>query len=86
MPGKPFAEWPRWYHGPDGQSEIFNSLAEVPYGWVKNKPPEFVPTPPPEAIDRDTIIARLTELGVEINPIWGDAHLKKVLDDRSPPR
>lgn len=25
--------WPAWYYGPQGQSQIFNSPIEVPEGW-----------------------------------------------------
>lgn len=32
-PPHEYVEWPRWFYGPDGQSEIFNSMDEVPEGW-----------------------------------------------------
>lgn len=39
--------WPAWYHGPNGQSEIFDRAEDVPEGWVDH--PSKVP--PPEPID-----------------------------------
>lgn len=28
------SEWPAWYSGPDGQTEIFESAGDVPAGWT----------------------------------------------------
>lgn len=27
------SDWPGWFYGPNGQSAIFKSAAEVPKGW-----------------------------------------------------
>lgn len=78
-------EWPCWFYGPDGHEEIFNSRAEVPSGWTKLKPRVFEPVDPLN-VDEDSVRLELEKLGVVIDPTWGKAHLKKVLDDRSPPR
>jgi hypothetical protein len=31
-----YQEWPRCFYGPNGQCEEFNSLDEVPEGWVEH--------------------------------------------------
>lgn len=79
-------DWPCWFHGPDGHSAIFNSPAEVPAGWTRHRPTQWVEPPPPPVIDEGAVRAKLIELGVEIDPTWGRAHLQKVLNDRSPSR
>lgn len=33
LQARPHQEWPGWYYGPDGQSQIFQSEDEVPEGW-----------------------------------------------------
>jgi hypothetical protein len=78
-------EWPCWFHGPDGHSAVFNSPAEVPTGWTRHKPAQFTAASPLQ-VDEEAVKAKLIELGVEIDPTWGRAHLQKVLNDRSPSR
>lgn len=84
---QPNQEWPAWRYGPSGESAIFQSEEEVPNGWTK-KPgipdPEFVARAP-VALNRDDLVAKLSEIGVEINPTWGNAHMKRIIDgDVSP--
>ena len=74
-------EWPAWYHGPDGHSAIFDSFNEVPAGWVRKRPPLFVPVRP-AVIDEVDVRTKLIELGVAIDPSWGKAQLQKVLDSQ----
>lgn len=76
----PKISWPAWFHAPDGDSAIFHSEEEVPDGWTRQKQSEYE-APQPRAIDKDAVVARLKELGVFIDPRWGAAHLKKVLDE-----
>lgn len=74
-------EWPCWYHGPDGDSKMFNSIQEVPYGWTK-KPQQQYEAPEPKAvIDPDDIIKQLKDRGVKIDPRWGRAKLQEVLNE-----
>lgn len=77
--------WPSWRYSPDGEGRVFNSAAEVPFGWTKRVGQQLEEVAPPE-LNKTELIEQLTALGVEINPIWGTAHLKKVLDDRSTSR
>lgn len=53
-PKGPHVAWPSWRYGPNGESEIFKSAADVPDGW-KDHPrkhkPGYVPEP---AIDSET--------------------------------
>lgn len=79
-----FSGWPSWRYGPEGQAEIFQREEDVPDGWGR-KPgetgPVFVPKPTPPVLDRTVLIDELHRYGVEINPTWGVAHMKKVIDD-----
>ena len=77
--------WPSWRYGPYGESAIFNSEAEVPHGWTK-KPGEIYIAPTNTQLDRDDLIKQLTEQGILIDPTWGRAQMKKVLDDSSTSR
>lgn len=77
--------WPSWRYSPDGEGQIFNSPVEVPHGWTKKIGQQLDSLAPVE-LDKEQLVAALAALGVEINPIWGKAHLKKVLDDCSPSR
>lgn len=77
--------WPAWYHSPNGDSQVFERIQDVPYGWTKSPPVVFEHSDP-LVVDEDVVRQKLTELGVDIDPTWGRAHLQKVLDDRSPSR
>ena len=82
-------DWPAWRFGPKGESAIFQCAADVPDDWKTAYDIEEdrdVPRHPCEEHDPDELRSKLLELGVEVNPIWGTAHLKKVLDDRSTAR
>lgn len=82
---RPVVEWPHWFHSPSGESEIFEKAEDVPFGWTKSRPELYVPVDP-VAVNVEDTIQQLTDLGIEIDPRWGAAHLKKVLDDRSSAR
>lgn len=82
---RPVQEFPGWFHSPDGVSSVFDRAEDVPRGWTNNKT-ETYQAPTVEVPDREHLVWELGKLGVEIDPTWGLAHLKKVLDDRSPPR
>lgn len=79
--------WPSWRYGPDGQEGIFNKPEDVPFGWVKKKLKQFEGAPEVEKLNKDQLIKDLKAKGIAIDPRWGIAHLKKVLDgDVSPTR
>ena len=86
---QPDWRWPSWRYGPGGQSAIFQKEEDVPEGWTK-KPDEapevFEERPVTVALDGDFLRTELKKRGIEINPIWGHAHMKKVLDDSDPTR
>ena len=54
-------DWPAWFNGPDGETQIFNSADEVPAGWtsgaekrtVKGSAPSPAPAPAPAVDDGD---------------------------------
>lgn len=81
-------QWPSWRYGPGGQSAIFQKAEDVPEGWTK-KPDEvaelFIHQPAPPPLNHDELIADLLRMGVNINPQWADAHMKRIIDgDVSP--
>lgn len=77
-----FNGWPSWRYGPDGQGAIFQSEAEVPWGWtVKPGKPELSRQEYTVAIlDRTKLIDELTVMGIDIKPTWGTAHMKRIID------
>ncbi len=52
------SEWPAWFNGPKGETEIFESADDVPTGWtsgaekrtVKGSAPSPAPAPAPTAV------------------------------------
>lgn len=72
--------WPAWRFGPNGESQIFNGPEEVPYGWVSSPGQVFEPVPESPKLDKEDLTRQLEAKGIKINPIWGLAHMKKVLD------
>ena len=77
--------WPDLRYGPNGEEKLFYAAHEVPEGWTTKPDPGYVPPDQPEH-DRDALVAKLQANGIEINPIWGKAHMQKVLDDFSSSR
>jgi hypothetical protein len=76
--------WPDIRYGPSGQIKLFYSPEEVPFGWTSDKPSTHM-SQVDELLDHDELIAKLTEMGVEINHTWGHAHMKRIIDgDVSP--
>lgn len=75
--------WPGWRYGPDGEGAIFQCEADVPPGWTRrpgDQPEPFLPRAV-TAYNREELILQLEAKGIEINPTWGVAHMKKVLDN-----
>lgn len=77
--------WPSWRYGPNGESAVFKQEADVPFGWTRKPGDIYVPNTS-LSVDRDDVVGQLEALNVKIDPTWGKAHLKKVLDDCSPTR
>lgn len=73
-------QWPAWMYGPNGEASVFNSAEEVPFGYTHRPGELFIP-PPPTGLDRDALLAEAEEKGIEVHPAWGNAHLRKVLDN-----
>ena len=85
---RPNRDWPGWRYGPDGEGAIFNRQEDVPEGWTRRPgipEPTFI-RPTTKTLSRGDLIAQLTEHGIEVNPLWGNAHMQKVLNDISPAR
>lgn len=74
--------WPSWWYNPDGEGQVFNSLEEVPDGWTRRQTGQTKKTEsrPTQVLDREELKSKLTEMGVEINPMWGNAHMKRIID------
>lgn len=74
--------WPSWRYGPGGQSAIFQTQEDVPDGWTKKpgEAEEEIIARSPVYYDRLALVAELTQRGISIDPRWGVAHMKKVLD------
>lgn len=75
--------WPSWRYGPNGQSAIFKCEEDVPPGWTKKpgEQPEVFVQREYELLDKGKLWLELEAKGVEIDPTWGVAHMKKVLDN-----
>jgi hypothetical protein len=71
--------WPDLRYGPHGEEKLFYCAEEVPSGWTNKRPIPFIDRPP-VLLDRNELVAKLTELNVDVVPTWGTAHMKKVLD------
>ncbi len=81
--------WPAWFYGPNEQSSIFDKAEDVPEGWTRKRGEvkvDYELHKPAVILDRVELVAKLNEHGVEIHPLWGNAHMKKVLDDISSAR
>ena len=76
--------WPRWMYSPTGEGQIFQKESDVPEGWVRKIGDVYVKSGP-VVYDYDDLVRQLNEKNIEINPIWGLAHMKRILDgDVSP--
>lgn len=79
--------WPSWRYGPNGEKGIFECAEDVPVGWTAKVgvPEPVLEVAPTIILDKDALIAELTERGIEVNPLWGNAHMKRIIDgDISP--
>lgn len=75
------APWPDLRYDPlTGDCKLFFSADEVPKGWVQKRPSPFQQKLA-STYDRHELEAQLRAKGVVINPRWGVAHMKKVLDE-----
>lgn len=80
---RPDLSWPSWRYGPEGESAVFRCEEDVPIGWTKkpgDTPVEVYSPPPTVPLDRDYLVTHLLENGVEINPTWSNAHMKRIID------
>lgn len=83
---RPTNSWPSWFHAPNGDSAVFETLADVPPGWTRQKHTPYVASGP-LSVNKEDVISQLVDRGIEIDPTWGAAQLQKVLDnDRSSSR
>lgn len=80
--------WPSWFYSPINEDcGIFSSQEMVPEGWTRKR---GVPEPQIEAptfvpLDKAALLDELLTRNIDINPQWGSAHMKKVVDgDASP--
>lgn len=74
------APWPDLrYNLATGECKLFFKPEDVPRGWVTHKATRFTTTEP-TLFNREDLIKQLIAKGVSIDPKWGTAHLKKVLD------
>lgn len=79
--------WPSWRYGPNGEAQIFQTEADVPRGWTRKPGVPEEPRPSRETVvlNRDELVATLQFRGVDISPLWGVAHMKRIIDgDVSP--
>lgn len=75
--------FPAWFYGPnEGECDVFNSPEDVPEGWGRKPgvPETIIVVQTTEILNRDELVAELKARGIDINPIWGDAHLKRIVD------
>lgn len=76
-------QWPSWRYGPGGQAAIFQKAEDVPWDWTK-KPGDAPEVPrvnvAPPALNRDALINQLIQIGIDIDPQWGMAHMKRIID------
>lgn len=80
-PRKP--EWPQLWFGPNGESNMYGSPAEVPRGFSQiplklPEPPAFVPRAPPT---RDELRAVLKSYGIKIDPCWSIAKMEQMITE-----
>lgn len=77
---RPTNVFPAWFHAPNGDSAVFQLQEDVPEGWSRKRQSAYE-APTPLAVDKESVLARLCALNIFIDPRWGVAHLKKVLDE-----
>ena len=78
--------WPSWRYGPNGEAEIFQSAADVPYGWVARPGQVFVPPEAPPILDPEDLARQLEARGIIAPGHWPARYMKEVLDGSSTPR
>jgi hypothetical protein len=79
-------KWPDLRYDPlTGDTKLFYSADEVPVGWI-NKKPIIVAPRVGSTLDHDELVTKLNEIGVDIDPRWCNAHMKRILDDRNSAR
>lgn len=80
--------WPAWFYSPINEDcGIFSVQESVPEGWTRKRgeaEPE-IEVHHTEILDKSVLTDQLVALGVDINPTWGNAHMKRIIDgDVSP--
>lgn len=81
--------WPAWFYGPtEGEQGVFHKQDDVPQGWSRKRgePDPIFERPATQVLNKEELWAKLAELGVDTVPTWGNAQMKKVIDDISTPR
>lgn len=80
--------WPAWFYSPINEDcGIFSSEETVPEGWTRKRgvPEPVIEVHASVVLNKEDLRRALTGMGVDINPQWGSAHMKKVVDgDASP--
>jgi hypothetical protein len=78
--------WPDLrYHPVTGEAKLFHKEEDVPDDWLNKAGDRKVLHTAPVELNRDELITKLKERGIEINPIWGNGHMKRILDGDSGP-
>jgi len=73
-------KWPDLRYDPNtGVTKLFYCAEEVPVGWVEKKP-RIVEAPVGTTLDREELVSELYKRGLAIDPLWCNAHMKKVID------
>lgn len=73
-------KWPDLRYSPSGEVKLFYSAEEVPDGWTTKAQIEYKSLPT-VVLNKEELIEELINRGIEIDPTWGNAQLKKVLDN-----
>jgi hypothetical protein len=71
--------WPDLRYGPNGEQRLFYSADEVPLGWSDKKYIPYI-NKPIILLNRDELVAELTKRNIRIDPTWGTAHMKRLID------
>lgn len=71
--------WPDLRYGPKGECKLFDRPEDVPHGWTRRPDQPYEVPELPVRATKEELIQKLQDKGIDINPIWGIAHLQKVL-------
>jgi hypothetical protein len=78
-------KWPDIRYNPaTDEAKLFYEAGDVPPGWLKKL--QKTKTPKTSVYyDKQELLDQLTSLGIEADPTWGTAHMKKVIDEVQQP-